>query len=98
MLARFISNKRIISTIYGRSFSEAAASATTKVATPAAPVTVVKSGGGFVERFSSFCVGIACGAGFFSYFIDEELKRSNREFSATLESLNDRIVALESSK
>ena len=95
MLARFIISKRIVSKVSRRAFADAATPAVVKPAAPIVAAPVVKSGGGFMQRFSSFCVGIACGAGFFSYFIDEELKRSNKEFSTTLECLNDRIRALE---
>jgi hypothetical protein len=52
----------------------------------------------FFDRFFSFLVGGAVGFGFCSYFVEEELQRSNAAFTATLDELTSRIIKLESAK
>jgi hypothetical protein len=86
----------MLARIVGRSFSRANNIRSAKFSTETTPaVPVVKSGGGFFDRFFGFLVGAGTGFGVSFYFIEEELTRSNAAITRSINELNARVSQLE---
>lgn len=77
-----------------RPFSTEAKEAAAEAAKPAAkPVVVKKGGSSFVQRLTSFAVGVAVGAGYGLYQVSEDVEASTQSIQQTVGALKADVVA-----